>query len=68
MTREVGTGEPVAIVLLDRDNAVAQELGPALARETARCLNGLADNWERSKPIRRLRSVDDNLRELDEGK
>lgn len=67
IARDADTDEPLAIVILDTTNAVAQDLSPDLARETARCVNGLADEWEQSKSIRRLRIVDDALRSLDEG-
>jgi len=67
IAREADTDEPLAIVILDTANTVAQELSPDLARETARHLNGLADEWERSKTIRRLRLVDDALRSFEEG-
>ncbi|KTS09909.1 hypothetical protein RSA3_12270 [Microbacterium testaceum] len=67
LARDADTNEPLAIVILDTANAVAQHLSPDLAREAARCLYGLADEWDQTNRIRRLRVVDDVLRSLDDG-
>lgn len=67
LARDADTNEPLAIVILDTANAVAQDLSPDLTREAARCLNGLADEREQTKPIRRLRVVSNVLRSLDDG-
>lgn len=63
--RDVQTGETVAIVILDTSDVVAQELSVETARDAARYLNALADEWDRSKPLRRLRAVEDDLRNID---
>lgn len=65
LARDVHTESPVAILILATSDAIAQELSPDLARDTARRLVELADEWERSKPLRRLRAIEDDLRGLD---
>ena len=65
IARDVHTDEPVAIVILGTDGDTAQELGIVAARAVARRLNALADEWERSKPLRRSVAVSEQLRGLD---
>lgn len=65
IARDVRTDETVAIVILSTDGDTAQELGIDAARDVARRLNALADEWEQSKPLRRSVAVSEQLRGLD---
>lgn len=65
LARDVQTGETVAVVILDTADIVAQELSVEAARGTARRLNALADEWERSKTLRRSVAVSEQLQSLD---
>ncbi|MGN7969323.1 hypothetical protein [Microbacterium sp. 22296] len=62
---DVQTGETVAIVILDTADLIAQELSVETARDAARHLIALADEWERSKPLRRSVAVSEQLQGLD---
>lgn len=66
IARDVRTDETVAIVILSTDGDTAQELSIDAARDVARQLNTLADDWEQSKPLRRSVAVSEQLRGLDE--
>ncbi len=60
------TREPAEIVVLDTQGRIAVELTPTLARELARRLNDLADDFEDHKPLRRPAAVAEQLRGLDD--
>lgn len=60
------TREPAEIVVLDPEGRIAVELTPTLARDLARKLNDLADDFEHYKPLRRRAAVGDRLRGLDD--
>lgn len=66
IAREVDTGAPVTILILDTENVPAQDLSPDLARAVARKLTALADEYEQYKPLRRLVAVEDDLRGLND--
>lgn len=63
---DVETREPAEIIVLDTQGSVAVELTPALARELARKLTDLADEFEQHRPLRRLAAVEDQLRGLND--
>lgn len=63
---DADTGNPSVILLLDTEENVAAELSPHLARNLARKLTQLADEFEQHKPLRRLTAVEDHLRGLDD--
>lgn len=65
IARDVRTDEKVAIVILSTDGDTVQELGIDAARDVARRINTLADNWERSKPLRRSVAVSEQFQGLD---
>jgi hypothetical protein len=66
IARDVETGAPVTILILDTADGVAQDLSPDLARSVARKLNALADEYEQYKPLRRLVAVENDLRGLND--
>ena len=63
---DVETREPAEIVVLDTEGKIAVELTPTLARDLARRLNDLADDFKHYKPLRRPAAVAERLRGLDD--
>lgn len=66
VSHDPDTHEPVAILILDTEERPAVELTPDTARDLARKLTDLADEFEHHKPLRRLAAVGDQLRGLDD--
>ncbi|MEW1706608.1 hypothetical protein AB0230_05125 [Microbacterium sp. NPDC089190] len=66
IAHDADTEYPSVILILDTEENVAAELSPDLARDLARKLTQLADDFDNYKPLRRPFAVEDQLRGLND--